>query len=64
MFNQVPCYMQAEMVSMISTVSAVVLMIVFAVVMMLFHRGFKSLVRVHMQKSRRRGRVDHADNQK
>jgi hypothetical protein len=32
--------------------------------MMLFHRGFKSLVRVHMQKSRRRGRVDHADNQK
>lgn len=64
MFNQVACHMQVEVVSMISTVSAFVLLIVFTVMVMLLDSCFKIEVRVHMQKSRSRGRVDHADNQK
>lgn len=64
MFNQVACHMQVEVVSMISTISAFVLLIVFTIVVMLLDSGFKIEVRVHMQKSRRGGREDHADNQK
>lgn len=63
MFNQVACHMQVEVVSMISTISTFVLVIVFTVVVVLPDSCFQIEVRVHMQKSRRGGREDHADNQ-